>query len=76
MALQLDAHLLRAEHADEPIDQPADAVSRTVDHRAPGKRHETSHVAVEIVEGQRAFALRRRQLHPRHQPAQIPVALA
>ena len=55
MALQLDADVLRAERADQAIDETADAVARAVDRRAPGEGDEAAD-AVEIVEGQRAFA--------------------
>ena len=73
--LQLDADVAAAERPDQPIDQAADAESRTVDGGAAGQRDQAADVAVEIVERQRALAFRRRQLHPRQQPAEIAVAV-
>ena len=73
--LQLDADVAAAEHPDQPIDQAADAEPRTVDGGAAGQRDQAADVAVEIVERQRALAFRRRQLHPRQQPAEIAVAV-
>ena len=76
MALQLDADIRRAEGPDQTIDQAADAVARPVDDRAAGQRDEPADRAVELVERERALALGRRQLHARHEPAQILIALA
>ena len=66
----------RAESPDQTIDESADAVARPVDDRTAGQRDEPAHRAVELVERERAFAFGRRQLHPRHEPAQILIALA
>ena len=63
MPLQLDADVARAEHADEPIDEPADAEARAVDRGAADQRDQAADVPVEIVERQRALAFRRAQLH-------------
>ena len=41
----------------------------------PDERDESAGVPVELVERQRAFPFRRPQLHPRHQAAEIAVAL-
>ena len=76
MALQLDADIRRTEGPDQPIDQSADAVARPVDDRTAGQRDEPAHRAVELVERERPFPLGRRQLHARHEPAQILIALA
>ena len=41
MALQLHAHVVAAEQADETIEQAADAVTPRVEHRPAGQRDET-----------------------------------
>ena len=61
----------RAEHADEAIEQPADAVAPAVERRAAGERDQAAVVPVELLERQRALAFRRAQLHARDQPAQV-----
>ena len=40
----------------------------------PGKRHQAFHAAVERLERERAFSLRRVQLHRRDEPREILVA--
>ena len=75
MALQLDVQVPAAEHADEAIDEAADAVPATGERGAAGERDEPADMAVQIVERERAFALRRAHLHARDQPAEIAVAL-
>ena len=60
MPLQLDRDAAGAEHADQPIDQAADAEARPVDRGAPDQRHQPADMAVEIVERERALAFRRR----------------
>ena len=55
MALQLDVHAVAAEHADEAIEQAADAVPPAVERRAAGQRDEPGGAAVELVERQRAI---------------------
>ena len=46
-----------------------------VEDRAAGERDEPVRVALELVERERAFALRRAHFHARDQPTEIPVAL-
>jgi len=75
VALQLDVHVGAAEHTDDPIEQSADAVPLSVERRPAGERYETVRRAFQLVERQRAFALRRAHLHARDQPAQIAIAL-
>ena len=76
MPLQLDVHLRRAEDADDAVDEAADAVTAAVDRGAAGERDQAAHAPIEILEGQRPFALRRTHLHRRHEPAQVAVAVA
>ena len=61
--LQLEIRARAAEDADEPIDQPADAEPRAAQHGAPAERDEPRRVAVDLVQRERPFALRRAQLH-------------
>ena len=75
MPLQLDVHPIAAEDADEAIEQAADAVPPAVERRAAGKRHEPGGAAVQLLERQRPLAFRRAQLHARHEPAQVAIAL-
>ena len=74
MALQLEIDVAAAEDADEAIEQPAHAVAPPVERGAPREHDEPARAAVELLERQRALALRRAQLHPRDQPAEISVA--
>ena len=60
VALQLEVGVGAAEHADEPIDQAADAEAPAAQHRAPAERDEPRGVAVDLVERERPFALRAR----------------
>ena len=75
MPLQLDVDAVAAEHADEAIEQAADAVPPAVERRAAGERDQPGGAAVELLERQRALAFRRAHLHARDQPAEIAVAL-
>jgi hypothetical protein len=68
MALNLDAHVRRSERADDAIDEAADPEARAGHGRAADERHQPCDVAVELLERQRAFPLRRSPLHPGHQP--------
>jgi hypothetical protein len=76
MALELDVHVLAPEDADETIDQAADAVPRARKRLAADERDEAAGVPVQLLEPKRSRPLRRRELHARDQPAEIPVALA
>ena len=73
--LQLDVHVGAAEHADEPIEQPAHAVAlgRAAAAR-PTSATRPAVLPVEIVERQRALALGRAQLHARDQAAEVAPA--
>ena len=75
VSLQLEIDAAAAEDADQAIEQAADAVAPAVERRAAGERDESARAAVEIIERQRAFALRRTQLHARDQAAEIPVSV-
>ena len=76
MSLHLDAHVARAERADDAIDEAADAEARPAERGAPHQRHQPVDLAVELLERERALPFRRSQLHPRDQPAQVAIALA
>ena len=83
MPLQLDVEPIAPEHADQAIEQTADAVPRrpAAEHGAAGERDEAAGGAVEILEAERAagrrdLALGRVGLHARQQAAQVAVALA
>ena len=54
MPLQLDRHAAGAEHAHQPIDEPADAEAGTVDRGAPDQRHQPADMTVQVLEGERA----------------------
>ena len=73
--LQLDADVFRPEDPDETIDEAAHAVARSVDDGAASQRDEAANGAIELVEIERALAFWRRQLHARHEAAEILVAL-
>jgi hypothetical protein len=75
MTLQLHVDAVAAEDPDEPIEQAADAVATRAKDLAAGERHEAPHLAVELLERERAFAFRRAELHPRHETAQVPIPL-
>ena len=79
VALQVPLHLhvdlLAAEDAHQPIQQPADAVAVGPQQRPAGQRHQPGHVPVEILERERALALRRAQLHRGDEAAEVAVAL-
>ena len=75
MALNLDIHVAAPEHADERIDQSADAVFLKTQQVASRERDEPARLAVELVERQRALAFRRAHFHARDQPAEVLVAL-
>ena len=74
MALQLDIYAVAPEDADERIDQSADAIFFEPEQVAARQRDEPGRVTVELLEREHALPLRRPHFHPRHQPAQIPVA--
>ena len=74
MTLQLDEHVRAAEHADKAIHQPADAVPARVERRASRERDQAARMAIELVEGERAFAFRRAHFHARDQVAEIAIA--
>ena len=69
-----DIDVRAAEGADQPIEQPADAVLPRVEQRLPRQRHQALDVAVEIVQRERALPFRRAQLHPREQTGEILIA--
>src|SRR4051812_26246572 len=75
MALQLDIGVVTAKNADQTIDEAANAELGTAEHRASRERDQSRRHPVEILEGERAFAFRRAQLHRRQQPAKIAVPL-
>ena len=75
MALNLDIDIAAPEHADERIDQPADAVFLETEQVAPRERDEPACLAVELVERQRALAFRRPHFHARHEAAEISISL-
>ena len=75
MALNLDIHIAAPEHADERIDQPADAVFLKPEQLAPRERDEAACLAVELVERQRALAFRRAHFHARDEAAEVPISL-
>src|ERR1051326_6210743 len=54
--------------------RPARAVPAAVERRAADQCNQPGNAAVEIVERQRAFTLRRAELHARDQAAEISVA--
>ena len=72
--LQLDVGIAAAEHADDAIEQAADAEALGAQQRAAGHGDEAGGEAVELVDRQRALAFRRAQLHPRQQAAEIAPA--
>ena len=80
--LQLDVEAIAAEHADQAIEQPADAVPRVRRRARRGRpARQAAGRAVEILEAERAagrrdLALRRARLHPRDQAAQVAIAVA
>ena len=74
VALDLDERPIAAEHADQAIEQPANAEAPRVERRTAGERHEPGRLSVQILERQRPFALGRAQLHPRNQAAEVPIA--
>ena len=75
MALNLDVDVVAAEHADERIDQSADAVFLKAQQLAPRERDEAARLAVELVERERPLSFRRAHFHARDQAAQILIAL-
>jgi hypothetical protein len=76
MTLELDAHVVGAERADQPIDQAAHTKPRGVDCGTTGQRNETADVSIELVERERSLAFRRAKLHLRHEAAEIAIPLA
>ena len=69
MPLQLYAHMVAPEQADEPIDHPAHAVLPRVEDRAARQRDEAGSQSVELLENERAFPLGRAHLHAGDQAA-------
>ena len=68
MPLQFHVDVVAAEDPDQPIEQPAHPVLPRMQQLPPGKRHQAFHAAVERLERERAFSLRRVQLHRRDEP--------
>ena len=76
VALQLPRTRSRAPKMPTmPIDEAADAEAAAAQRRAADERDEPAGVAVELVERERAFPFRRAQFHPRHQAAEIAIAV-
>jgi hypothetical protein len=75
VTLQLDAHVAATEQTDEAIEQPADAVMARIEQRTAGHRNEPGGEALELLERERAFSLRRTQLHAGDEATKILVAL-
>ena len=73
--LQFHVDVGAAEDAHQPIEQPSHAVPFRVQQRPSGERHEAVDVAIELFERERAFPLRRPQLHPRDEAAEVAVPL-
>lgn len=73
--LDLHMHLRTAEHADDLIEQASHAMTVGREHRTAHHGDQPLYLSVKIAHRQRALPLRRRQLHPRDQPAQRSVAL-
>ena len=71
-----DIDVRAAEGADQPIEQPADAVLPRVEQRLARQRHQSLDVAVEIVQRERALPFRRAEVHPRQQTREILIARA
>ena len=71
VALQLHKNIVAAEDADQAIEQAADAEPLGAEERAAGHGNEAGDAAVELVDGQRALAFRRAQLHARNEAAEI-----
>ena len=71
--LQLHVDVRPAEGADEPIEQPADAVARCLQHLAPGERDEARGVAVEFLQCERTLPFWRPQLHPGDEPTEVAI---
>src|SRR5919201_640937 len=82
LPLQLDVTVGPSEDSDETIEArscrrriTSHEASRERSVRAAGEAHQTVRRGREIVERERGLALRRGELHPRDQPAEIAVAL-
>ncbi len=73
MPLHLDVDVARTEQAKEPIEHPADPVPPAVERRPAGERDESARRAIEILERECTFALRRPQFHPGHEAAQVAI---
>src|SRR5581483_8606094 len=76
VALQLDVDAAAPEQANQPIDEPADAVPPRIDRRAADERDEPARHALEVRQHERAFTFWRAQLHARDQTTEVLVALA
>jgi len=74
MPLELDISVGAAKGADNAIEQAANTVALGAQQRAPRHGNQSGGEAVEFVEGQRALALRRAQLHARQQATQVAPA--
>ena len=74
MALELEIGAGAPEDADQAIDESADAERRAAQHGAAAERDEPGRVAVDLVERQRPFPLRRAQLRHGQETAQVAVA--
>ena len=73
MTLQLHVHAMPAEQSDEAIEQPADAVAAAVERGAADERDEPARAPVQLLQRERAFALRRAELHAGDEAAQVAV---
>ncbi len=75
MTLQLDVRAVPAEQADHAIEQAAHAIPLTVERRAADEGDQSAGIPVKLLQRQRPFTLRRAELHPSDQAAEITVAL-
>ena len=75
MTLQLDRDSLCSKDSHQPIDESSDTEMAPVDGRPPDERHQALDMPIQIFERERAFTLRRSELHPRDEAAQVAVAL-
>jgi hypothetical protein len=71
VALHLDVEVRAAEHADQRIEEPADAEPVGLQQRLAGHRDEAGDVTVQVGQRQRPFAFRRAELHRRDEAAEI-----
>ena len=74
--LQLDPRVRGAEDPDDAVDEAADAELPSIERGAADERDEPANLAVEFLERERPLPFRGSELHPRHQPREIAIALA